>query len=170
VIGRHFVVKPDLFLMNAANRSFVEGRTDRPQFPVLWLAALLDLPISIGLLGLGAGVLPIPLSDDIAAWRPLLLVLGLVSLGGSVFIVTLIRRLGQGVLLEGRVVEADLRPARKASQRHLKVQHITMQFRTPDGQTLAAVIRRPDQARTPLPPVGAQAAVMYVSPQQFRLL
>jgi hypothetical protein len=74
----------------------------------------------------------------------------------------------QGRLLEGRVVIADIRPSPSRPDR--SVQHIQIDFKTPEGNTEAIVVRRPAQSEKGLPRVGAQAAILYAGPNRAQVM
>lgn len=164
--GRSFVVEQDIYLQNPANRAFVMGEKEHPSAMLLWIVPLIDLPITVILIGLGTGLLPIPLPEEFENLRWLMTVMGFISLVGTVMVVMMLRRMQRGDLLEGRVIytEEGMVNLRKSFQR------IVIRFKTPEGEELQTVIYRTGGNRKAMPKVGQQAAVLYGSRAQYRAL
>jgi hypothetical protein len=169
ITGRSFIVDSDIYLVNPANRAYVEGKAARPAVPILWYVGLIDLPISIILLGLGANVLPIPLPEYLESMRWIFLVIGLVTLSSSVFIMLYVRRISlSGTLVEGRVVKAELKP-KVVGSRQMR-QFIYIEFTDPDGKRQQTMSSHTPGFGRELPTIGAQAAVLYAGKNHIRVL
>lgn len=167
LVGKSFVVEPDIFLRYPRNRPFVAGEQERPySFRWLWLAVGISAVIDCVLLLLGLGVLPVELPESLQEMQWLFLVFGIIGIVGTIFMVGIFSRLQNGQLLEGRVTEADVRPS--PSRPSQNVQYIKIEFRNPDGQMEATVITRPLSYE--LPKVGTQAAVMYGGKNRVQVL
>lgn len=167
-MNQSFVLQPDLFLAYPVNRAFVEGRAVHPPLWEYWLGLGVSALISLTLLAIGLGFVPIPFSDDLSFLRWLLSALGFISLVGDLFLLSITIRLRNGQLLEGRVKEADLRP--HPSRPRVMMQYIYIEFRDPDGQAHVVLRRRKHRDDLALPVVGTQAAILYASPNILRLL
>jgi hypothetical protein len=168
LVGKTFVIEPDLFLHYPRNRAFVAGETDRPtSFAWLWVAVGVSAIVDCGLLLLGLGVLPVQLPESIREMQWIFLVMGVLGIPATIFMARLFGQIqGQGQLIEGRVTVADVRPS--PSRPNRKIQYIKIEFPTPSGGREAAVIMR--AASYPLPKVGTQAAILYAGPNRFRVL
>jgi hypothetical protein len=168
LVGKTFVIEPDIFLHYPRNRAFVAGETDRPaSFVWLWVAVGVSAIIDCGLLLLGLGVLPIELPESIRELQWIFLVIGVLGIPATIFLARLFSQMqGQGQLIEGRVTVADVRSS--PSRPNQNIQYIKIEFPTPDGSREAAVIMR--AASYPLPKVGAQAAILYAGPNRLRVL
>lgn len=164
--GRSFVVEQDIYLQNPANRAFVMGERERPAAMLLWIVPLIDLPITVILIGLGTGLLPIPLPEEFENMRWLMVVMGFISLAGTVFVTLMIRRMQRGDLLEGRVIYVE----EGVVNRQKTFQRIVIRFKTPEGEELQTVIYRTGGMRRAMPKVGQQAAILYGSRNQYRAL
>ncbi|MBZ0288887.1 MAG: hypothetical protein K8I30_14820 [Anaerolineae bacterium] len=170
LVGKSFVVQPDIYLRHERNRAFVMGEAARPAaFGPLWLAVGISAIIDIAAILIGLNVLPLELPESLIPMRPWLLLIGVIGIPGTIFLGWMFSKIqNQGTLLEGRVVIADIRPSPSRPNRN--VQHIQIDFKTPDGKTEALVIRRPPQGGAGLPRVGAQAAVLYAGPNRFQVM
>jgi hypothetical protein len=169
ITGRTFIVDPDIYLVNPANRAFVEGKVARPAVPVLWYVGLMDLPISIILLGIGANVLPIPLSNSAESLRWIFLIIGLITLSSSVFIMLFVRQISlSGTLIEGQIINAELRPKVAGSKQMRQFIHI--EFTNPEGKRQRTLSSRTPGFGRVLPAVGTQAAVLYAGKNRIRVL
>jgi hypothetical protein len=168
VAARNFVVEPDIFIAYPINRAFVEGRTEYPPLVEYWSASLLSLLVSAGLLAVGLGFIPISFGEDIAFMRSVLPLFGLFSLIGDFYLVYITLRLYNGLLIEGRVVEASIRP--HPSRPNRRMQHITVEFQDPQGQKHVAVRMRGNDESRPMPKVGTQAAVLFATPNIRRIM
>lgn len=164
--GRSFVVEDDIYLQNPANRAFVMGERERPASPLLWIVPLTEFPIAVLLIGLGTGLLPIPLPEEFENLRWLMTVMGFISLAATVMVVMMIRRMQRGDLLEGRVVHTEA----GVVNRQKTFQRIVIRFNSPEGQELQTVIYRSGGNRKVMPKVGQQAAILYSGQNQYRAL
>jgi hypothetical protein len=163
-----FVVRPDIFIAYPINRAFVEGRAKHPPLLEYWSVSVVSLLVSLALLAVGLGIIPISFGEEMAFMRWALLFGGVASLIVDIYLINMTLRLRNGRLIEGRVVEADIRPHHSRPNR--KMQHILVEYRDPAGQMQVLLHIRSNLANRPLPEVGTQAAVLYVSPNMRRLL
>jgi len=165
---KSFVVQPDIFIAYPINRAFVEGRAKHPPLLEYWLGGLVGLLVSLALLVVGLGIIPVSFGEDVAFMRGMLLLFGFVSLIGDLFLMSMALRLRSGRLIEGRVVEADVRP--NPSRPSQQIQYILVEYRDPEGQRLVVLHTRAHRDGLRMPAIGAQAAVLYASPNVRRLL
>jgi hypothetical protein len=93
---------------------------------------------------------------------------GLFSLIGDFYLVYVTLRLYNGLLIEGRIVEASIRPHHSRPNR--KIQHITVEYEDPQGQKQVAVRLRGNNESRPMPKVGTQAAILFATPNIRRIL
>lgn len=163
-----FVVLPDIFLAYPRNRAYVEGRAKHPPLLEFWLGAVVSLPISLALIVISTGIVPLPIRLPLTEMGWLFLLLGAVGLVGDLFLLWVIMGLRNGKLIEGRVTEADIRPHH--SRPNQKMQRIAIEFRDPSGQMQVIVHVRPQRNGLPLPQVRMQAAVLYLNPNIQRVL
>jgi hypothetical protein len=168
VFANTLVVRPDIFIAYPINRAFVEGRARHPPLLEYWSASVVSLLMSLGLLVVGLDIVPISFGEDMAFLRWVLPLAGGLSLIGDLYLISMTLRLRNGRLIEGRVVEADIRPHHSRPNR--KMQHILVEYRDPTGQLQVLLHIRSNLANRPLPEVGTQAAVLYASPNVRRLL
>lgn len=166
--ARNFVVEPDIFIAYPINRAFVDGRAAHPPLLEYWSASVISLLVSLGLLAVGLGVIPVSFGEDMAFVRWMLPLFGLFSLIGDFYLVYVTLRLHNGLLLEGRVVEASIRP--HSSRPNRKMQHITVEYEDPQGPKQVAVRMRGNDESRPMPMVGTQAAVLFATPNIRRIL
>jgi len=168
LVGKTFVIEPDIFLAYPRNRAFVAGEKERPEsFVWLWLAVGVSAIVDCALLLLGLGVLPIQLPESIREMQWLFLIFGVIGIPATMFMSRLFGQIqGQGQLIEGRVTVADVRP--NPSRPGRRIQYIQIEFPTSDGGREAAVVMR--SLSYPLPKVGAQAAVLYAGRNRVRVL
>lgn len=168
--GATFRLEPTLYLENPKDRAFVEGRTDRPYVFPFGLLALSDLFFGIVLLALGTGIVPVTFIREASGLQPVLVIFGLMSIPSSIFLTMYSRRFyTAGQLLEGRVTEAALIPSPHHSGRGQYIRRLAVQFTIPEGETVVALTKT-GNVHKPLPPVGAQAAVLYVNRNAYRVL
>jgi hypothetical protein len=170
LVGKNFVVEPDIYLRYVSNRAFVMGEAARPaSFNALWLIVGISLIIDISILLIGLNVFPIELPESLVPMRPWFLLIGILGIPATIFLGWMFSKIqNQGTLLEGRVVIADIRPS--PSRTYQNIQHIQIDFKTPEGKTEALVVQRPPQDGAGLPRVGAQAAVLYAGPNRFQVM
>jgi|FLYN01.1.fsa_nt_gi hypothetical protein len=168
MLAKTFVVQPDIFIAYPINRAFVEGRAKHPPLVEYWLGGIVSLLVSLALLVVGLGIIPISFGEDVSFMRGLLLLFGFVSLIGDLYLLSMALRLRNGHLIEGRVAEADVRPNPARSWQ--KIQHILVEYRDPEGQRQVVLHKRAHREGLRLPEVGTQAAVLYVSPNVRRIL
>jgi hypothetical protein len=168
VAARNFVIEPDIFIAYSINRAFVEGRAEHPPLLEYWAGSIGSLLVSVGLLAIGLGFIPIAFGEDMAFVRWLLPLIGLFSLIGDFYLVYITLRLYNGLLIEGRVVEASIRP--HSSRPNWKMQHILVEFTDPEQKKQVALHLRSNLVNRPLPEVGTQAAILYVSPIIRRIM
>ena len=168
--GATFRIEPTLYLENQRNRAFVEGRTDRPYVFPFGLLALVDLLLGIGLIAGGTGIVPLSWVNEFSELKPLLVIFGLMSIPSSIFLMLYSRRLHtQGQILEGRVTEAALVPSKQYNARRRLYRRLAVQFTSPEGEKIVS-LSKTGNVHIPLPPVGAQAAVLYVNRNAYRVL
>jgi hypothetical protein len=168
LVGRNFVIEPDIYLRNPNNRAYIAGEADRPaSFGPLWFVVGVSAVIDLGLLLLGLGVLPIELPESLHEMRWLFVGVGVLGIIGTA---VMARMFGQmqtkGKLIEARVTVADVRPS--PSRPDQRVQFIQIEFHNSDGEIEAAVVSR--SLSYTLPRVGAQAAVLYVGRNRVQVL
>jgi hypothetical protein len=134
------------------------------------LLALVDLLLGLGVIAVGTGIIPLTFVSEFSELKPLLVIFGLMSIPSSIFLVVYSRRYyTQGQLLEGRVVEAALTSSPHISSHGQLYRRLAVQFQTPEGETVVALSKN-GNVHNPLPPVGAQAAVLYVNRNAYRVL
>lgn len=163
-----FVVQPDIFIAYPINRAFVEGRAKHPPLLEYWLGSIVSLLVSLALLVVGLGIIPISFGEEMVFLRGLLPLAGFVSLIGDLYLLSMTLRLRNGRLIEGRVAEADIRLHH--SRPNVKMQRILVEYRDPDGQMQVALDMRTNREGRPLPEVGTQVAVLYASQNVRRVL
>jgi hypothetical protein len=163
-----FVVQPDIFIAYPINRAFVEGRTKHPPLLEYWLGSIVGLLVSLALLAVGLDIIPISFGENLEYIRWMILLTGVAALLSDLFVVSLGVGLRNGRLIEGRVVVADVRPV--PSRPWQQMQYIRVEFTDPMGQRQVMLLRRAHRDGLALPQVGAQAAVLYASPMNRRLL
>lgn len=163
---KSFSTQSDMFIAYPINRAFVEGRAKHPALIEYWAGGIVGLLVSLTLIVVGLGIIPIPFGESEGMIRLVLLLTGLLSLVGDVVLLSMALRLRNGRLVEGQVTEAELRPYRT----HQQLQRIVIRYLDPQGQPQVMVHRRKHTDSRPLPEVGTRAAVLYVSPNVQRLL
>jgi hypothetical protein len=168
VAARNFAVEPDIFIAYPINRAFVEGRAEHPPLVEYWAGSIASLLVSVGLLAIGLDFIPISFGEDMAFMRSVLPLLGLFSLIGDFYLVYITLRLYNGLLIEGRIVEASIRPHPSRPDR--RMQHILVEFTDPEQKKQVALHMRSNLVNRPLPEVGTQAAILYVSPNIRRIM
>jgi hypothetical protein len=170
LVGKTFVIKPDIYLRNPNNRAYIAGEAERPaSFKVLWFVAGVSAVIDLGLLLLGLGVLPIELPEGLRDLQWLFVGLGVLGIVGTVVMARLFGQMQtQGQLIEARVTIADVRASPSRADR--RIQFIQIEFHNPNGEVEAAVVRRPARGGLNLPRVGAQAAVLYGGRNRVQVL
>ncbi len=168
MLANTFVVQPDIFIAYPINHAFVEGRAKHPPLLEYWLGSIFSLLVSLALLVVSLGIILVSFGEDMAFVRWVLLAGGLISLVGDFYLISMTLRLRNGRLIEGRVVESDIRPHH--SRPNVQMQRILIEYRDPEGQMQVALHSRTHREGVRLPEVGAQAAVLYVSPNMRRVL
>jgi hypothetical protein len=170
IVGRTFVIEPDIYLRNPSNRAYIAGEAERPSsFSVLWLTVGVGAVVDLGLLLMGLGVLPIELPESLRELQWLFVGMGVLGIIGTVFMARLFGQMqSQGQLIEAHVTIADLRPSPSRPDR--RIQFIQIEFHNPNGEIEAAVVTRPARGGLNLPRVGTQAAVLYAGRNRVQVL
>jgi hypothetical protein len=168
IVGRTFVIEPDIYLRNPKNRAYIAGESERSSsFKLLWFAVFVSAVLDLGLLLLGLGVLPIELPQGLRELQWLFVLMGVLGIIGTVVMARIFEQMqNKGQLIEARVTISELRPS--PSRPDQRIQFIQIEFLNPDGEIEAAVVTRSLQYT--LPKVGAQAAVLYAGRNRVQVL